>query len=51
MRQKSQIRWLKLGNQNTAFFYRSIRSRQSINVLRSFIDPDGNQLINHDQVT
>ena len=51
MRQKSRIRWLKLGNKNTAFFYRSVRSRQSSNALKSVIDPDGNRLTNHDQVT
>ncbi|XP_031744694.1 uncharacterized protein LOC116405127 [Cucumis sativus] len=51
MRQKSQIRWLKLDDQNTAFFHRYVRSRQSSNALRSVIDPDGNWLTNHDQVT
>ena len=51
MRQKSRIRWLKLGDQNTSFFHRSVRSRQSSNTLRSVIDPDGNLLTNHDQVT
>ncbi|XP_031745326.1 uncharacterized protein LOC116405480, partial [Cucumis sativus] len=50
MRQKSQIRWLKLDDQNTAFFHRYVRSRQSSNALRSVIDPDGNLLTNHDQV-
>ena len=51
MRQKSRTRWLKLDDQNTAFFHRSVRSRQSSNALRSVIDPDGNRLTNHDQVT
>ena len=48
MRQKSQIRWLKLDDQNTAFFHRYVRSRQSSNALRSVIDPDGNRLTNYD---
>ncbi|XP_050938813.1 uncharacterized protein LOC127148660 [Cucumis melo] len=50
LRQKSRIRWLKLGDQNTTFFHRSVRSRMSRNTLRSLVDSDGTRVSSHDGV-
>ncbi|XP_016902060.1 uncharacterized protein LOC103496880 [Cucumis melo] len=48
LRQKSRIRWLELGDQNTAFFHRSVRSRMSRNSL--LVDSDGSRVSSHDGV-
>ncbi|KAA0047529.1 putative non-LTR retroelement reverse transcriptase [Cucumis melo var. makuwa] len=50
LRQKSKIRWLELGDQNTAFFHRSIHSRMNRNSLLSLVDSDGSRLTSHDGV-
>ncbi|KAA0059752.1 F17F8.5 [Cucumis melo var. makuwa] len=50
LRQKSRIRWLKLGDQNTTFFHRSVCSRMSRNTLRSLVDSDGTRVSSHDGV-
>ncbi|KAA0059841.1 reverse transcriptase [Cucumis melo var. makuwa] len=50
LRQKSRIRWLKLGDQNTTFFHRSVRSRMSRNSLLSLVDSDGSRVSSHDGV-
>ncbi|TYK26641.1 putative non-LTR retroelement reverse transcriptase [Cucumis melo var. makuwa] len=49
LRQKSRIQWLNLGDQNTAFFHRSVRSRMSRNSLLSLVDSDGSRVA-HDGV-
>ncbi|GAB2237325.1 hypothetical protein Droror1_Dr00027207, partial [Drosera rotundifolia] len=41
LRQKARIRWLKLGDRNTAFFFSSVRSRQNRGGVRSLISDDG----------
>ncbi|TYK26658.1 uncharacterized protein E5676_scaffold313G003080 [Cucumis melo var. makuwa] len=51
LRQKSRIRWLKLGDQNTAFFHRSVRSRMSRNTLRSLVDSDGTREIGYRELS
>ena len=51
MRQKFRIRWLKLGDQNTAVFHMTVRSRLHSNTLRSVVHPDGTRLTNHEEVT
>ncbi|KAL4018315.1 hypothetical protein IC575_021906 [Cucumis melo] len=50
LRQKSRIRWLELGDQNTAFFHRPVRSRMSRNSLLSLVDADGSRVSSHDGV-
>ncbi|KAL4018356.1 hypothetical protein IC575_021951 [Cucumis melo] len=52
LRQKSRIRWLKLGDQNTAFFHRFVYSRMSRNSLLSLVDSDGDgsRVSSHDGV-
>ncbi|KAL0561777.1 hypothetical protein IC582_002218 [Cucumis melo] len=50
LRQKSKVRWLNLGDQNTAFFHRSVRSRLSRNSLLSLVDSDGSRVSSHDGV-
>ncbi|KAL0541431.1 hypothetical protein IC582_021476 [Cucumis melo] len=50
LRQKSRIQWLNLGDQNTAFFHRSVRSRMSRNSLLSLVDSDGSRVSSHDGV-
>ncbi|GAB2238229.1 hypothetical protein Droror1_Dr00016131 [Drosera rotundifolia] len=41
LRQKARIRWLELGDRNTAFFFSSVRSRQNRGGVRSLISDDG----------
>ncbi|TYK23421.1 uncharacterized protein E5676_scaffold605G00020 [Cucumis melo var. makuwa] len=50
LRQKSRIRWLQLGDQNTTFFHRSVRSRMSCNSLLSLVNSDGSRVSSHDGV-
>ena len=50
LRQKFRIRWLELGDQNTAFFHHSVRSHMSRNSLLPEVDFDGSRLTPHDGV-
>ncbi|KAJ6356597.1 hypothetical protein OIU78_004652 [Salix suchowensis] len=43
-KQKSRIQWLKLGDQNTRFFHKSLIHRQSRNTIRSLTDTMGNEI-------
>ncbi|KAJ6722196.1 hypothetical protein OIU74_006903, partial [Salix koriyanagi] len=43
-KQKSKVQWLKLGDQNTSFFHRSLIQRQSRNTVHNLVDDDGNQI-------
>ena len=45
-RQKSRIQWLNLGDQNTEFFFRSVKSRQGRNKIVSFVKEDGSRVDN-----
>ena len=51
MRQKSRIWWLKLGDHNTAFFHRTVRSHLNNSTLRFVVHPDGTRLTNYEEVT
>ena len=59
LKQKSKIQWLKLGDQNSSFFHRSVKARNSRNTITSITlenggkseDPDTikQEVINHFQ--
>ena len=34
LKQKSRIQWIKLGDQNTSFFHKSIKARNARNVIK-----------------
>ncbi|KAG2241665.1 hypothetical protein Bca52824_090238 [Brassica carinata] len=40
-KQRSRVNWLKVGDQNTTFFYRMVQTRLSFNLIRSFVLPTG----------
>ncbi|XP_019235367.1 PREDICTED: uncharacterized protein LOC109215708 [Nicotiana attenuata] len=42
MRQKSRVKWLKLGDANTAYFFASMKNRCSQNKIRRLIKCNGN---------
>lgn len=44
MKQKSRIKWLQLGDANTAYFFASMKSRCSQNKIRRLIKSDGNSV-------
>ncbi|GAB2217645.1 hypothetical protein Droror1_Dr00000848 [Drosera rotundifolia] len=44
LRQKARIRWLELGDRNTAFFFSSVRRRQNRGGVRSLISDDGRSI-------
>ncbi|XP_050937153.1 uncharacterized protein LOC127148174 [Cucumis melo] len=50
LHQKFRIRWLEFGDQNTALFYHSVRSRMSHNSLLSMVNSGGSRLTSHDGV-
>ncbi|GAB2272053.1 hypothetical protein Dimus_038968 [Dionaea muscipula] len=44
LRQKARVRWLELGDRNTAFFFSSVRCRQNRGGIRSLICDDGQEI-------
>ena len=40
LKQKSRIQWLKLGDQNTSFFHKAIKSRNARNAIKVIISAD-----------
>lgn len=40
-KQRSRINWLKEGDQNTTFFFRTVQTRLNFNFIRSFLLPSG----------
>ena len=59
LKQKSRIKWLKLGDQNTNFFHKAVKARNSKNSIKSITldngcrieDPAsiGQEFVNHFQ--
>ena len=43
-RQKSRIRWIQEGNQNTRLFYKMVIAKQNRNTIRVLVDANGNRL-------
>lgn len=51
LRQKSRVQWLKGGNQNTAFFFRSIKQKQSKENIKVLHTEDGQRLKDYDSIS
>ncbi|XP_043725957.1 uncharacterized protein LOC122672561 [Telopea speciosissima] len=41
LRQKARIKWLELGDSNSAYFHRSLKSRTNVNSILQLAGPDG----------
>ena len=50
-RQKSEIRWIQEGDQNTEFFHKRVAGKQSRNSLKVLFDDDGNKLEEFTQIS
>lgn len=50
LRQKSRINWLKLGDQNSGFFHKAVRIRNSFNEISNISYSNGNLLSNEGDV-
>ncbi|KAI8536166.1 hypothetical protein RHMOL_Rhmol10G0235300 [Rhododendron molle] len=44
MRQRSRIKWLALGDQNTTFFHQKVCARRALNTILSLNDANGNRV-------
>lgn len=44
LRQKSRVQWLKSGDQNSSYFHRNVKARQTRNLIRSLIKDDGTRV-------
>ena len=44
LKQKSRIQWLKLGDQNTSFFHKSVKARNSRNTITSITLETGDRI-------
>jgi hypothetical protein len=42
LRQKSRVQWLNLGNNNSGYFHKTVKVRNSFNLLKSIKDDAGN---------
>lgn len=51
LKQKSRIKWLKLGDSKTGFFHKVLRARQSKNRLLSVYNAEGQKLEDHRAVS
>ena len=51
LKQKSRIKWLKLGDSKTGFFHKVVRARQSKNRLLSVYNAEGEKLEDHKAVS
>lgn len=50
-KQRSRVNWLKEGDQNTTFFYRTVQTRLNFNFIRSFFLPSGVIIIDSIQMS
>lgn len=50
LRQKSRVQWLNLGDQNTEFFFRMVKSRQGRNKIVSIVKEDGSRVDNPTEI-
>jgi hypothetical protein len=50
LKQKSRNRWLNLGDGNNAFFHKSVKARNSSNLIKILKDEDGNRVEDMDQI-
>jgi hypothetical protein len=50
LKQKARNRWLKLGDQNTSFFHRSLRVQNARNYITHLWDDNGNRVEDVEQI-
>jgi len=50
LKQKSRNRWLNLGDGNNAFFHKSVKARNSSNLIKILKDEDGNRVEDINQI-
>lgn len=48
--QRTSISWLALGNSNTSFFHRIVKSRTSFNMIHYLIDADENRIVSQKDI-
>ncbi|CAN1773889.1 LINE-1 retrotransposable element ORF2 protein [Linum perenne] len=51
MRQKAKVHWIKLGDQNTAFFFNHVKARNSINTIRQIKDENGEMVESQEDIS
>lgn len=51
LKQKSRIQWMKLGDANTTYFHVSMKSRVSINMMRSLQNSQGDMVHTEKEIT
>lgn len=50
LQQKSSIKWSQLGDQNTSFFHKAVKGKQSRNAIKSVFAANGTTLSNSDDI-